>query len=46
MLGKVLRRIKRALPDAEVTITDAGHFLQEEVPVEIAAAIKRVVARS
>ena len=46
VLGKVLRRIKRALPDAEVTITDAGHFLQEEVPVEIAAAIKSVVARS
>ena len=46
VLGKVLNRIKRALPDAEVTITDAGHFLQEEVPVEIAAAIKSVVARS
>ena len=46
VLGKVLRRIKRALPDAEVTITDAGHFLQEEVPVEIAGAIKSVVARS
>ena len=46
VLGRVLNRIQRALPDAEVTITDAGHFLQEEVPVEIATAITSVVARS
>jgi haloalkane dehalogenase len=26
-----------------VTETDAGHFLQEEVPIEIASAILRVV---
>ncbi|GIS18992.1 MAG: hypothetical protein CM15mP120_09080 [Pseudomonadota bacterium] len=30
-------------PDAPVTKTEAGHFLQEEVPQDIAAAIIRVV---
>jgi haloalkane dehalogenase len=30
-------------PDAPVTKTTAGHFLQEEVPEEIAAAIVRMV---
>lgn len=32
-------------PEAAVTETQAGHFLQEEVPGEIAAAILRVVER-
>jgi haloalkane dehalogenase len=45
VLGKILRRISRQLPDAAVTATDAGHFLQEEVPMEIAAAIQSVVSR-
>jgi pimeloyl-ACP methyl ester carboxylesterase len=30
------------LPDARVTATDAGHFLQEEVPTEVAEAIRYV----
>lgn len=42
VLGKLRRRVSRQLPDAEVTATDAGHFLQEEVPAEIAAAIRSV----
>jgi pimeloyl-ACP methyl ester carboxylesterase len=46
VLGKLRRRVTRQLPDAEVTVTDAGHFLQEEVPTEIAAAIRSVTARS
>ena len=45
ILGKILRRINRQLPDAEVTVTEAGHFLQEEVPTEIASAIRSVIAR-
>lgn len=45
ILGKILRRINRQLPDAEVTDTDAGHFIQEQKPVEIAAAISSVMAR-
>lgn len=45
-LGRLRRRVTRQLPDADVTATDAGHFLQEEVPTEIAAAIRSVVARS
>lgn len=46
VLGRLRRRVTRQLPDATVTATDAGHFLQEEVPVEIADAIKDVVSRS
>jgi haloalkane dehalogenase len=46
VLGKLRRRVERQLPNAEVTVTDAGHFLQEEVPAEIAAAIRNVLAPS
>lgn len=45
VLGRLRRRVIRQLPDAEVTATDAGHFLQEEVPAEIAAAIRSVCSR-
>ncbi len=44
ILGRVRRWIETLLPAAEVTRTAAGHFLQEEVPGEIAAAIRRVAA--
>lgn len=43
ILAKALPRMREFFPDAPVTETEAGHFLQEEVPVEIAAAIMRVV---
>ncbi|MFT6399063.1 MAG: haloalkane dehalogenase [Bradymonadia bacterium] len=46
ILGSVLGHVRRTLPNAPVTETDAGHFLQEEVPVEIAAAIRDVAARA
>jgi hypothetical protein len=36
----------RLRPDAKITKTTAGHFLQEEVPVELAAAIRDVVLRA
>jgi len=42
VLGKLKRRISRWLPQAEVTSTNGGHFLQEEVPAEIAASIRTV----
>ena len=42
LLGKLRRRVTRQLPNAQVTVTDAGHFLQEEVPAEIAEAIRSV----
>jgi cis-3-alkyl-4-acyloxetan-2-one decarboxylase len=42
VLGRLLRRHERLLPDARVTATDAGHFLQEEVPAEVAEAIRYV----
>jgi haloalkane dehalogenase len=35
--------MKENFPDAPVTETAGGHFLQEEVPVEIAAALLRVM---
>jgi len=43
VLGTVLSHVERLRPDAVVTRTDAGHFLQEEVPDELAAAIRDVV---
>lgn len=43
ILGKSLPRMQEFFPDAPVTKTEAGHFLQEEVPSEIAQAIIRVV---
>jgi haloalkane dehalogenase len=42
VLGRLLSRIESLLPQAAVTRTEAGHFLQEEVPSEIADAIRRV----
>jgi haloalkane dehalogenase len=42
LLGKALRRHVEALPRARVTETDAGHFLQEEVPEIIARSIRRL----
>ena len=46
VLGRLRRHIERVLPDARVTVTRAGHFLQEEVPREIAAAIVDVAGRT
>ncbi|MEM9293612.1 MAG: alpha/beta fold hydrolase [Acidobacteriota bacterium] len=42
ILGRALRRHQKALPNAKITTTEAGHFLQEEVPGELAAAVRRV----
>lgn len=44
ILGSVVRHLERTLPHAEVVRTPAGHFLQEEVPETIAAAITRIAA--
>ena len=43
ILGKALSRMEENFPRAPVTQTDAGHFLQEEVPNEIAEALIRVL---
>lgn len=45
ILGRARRSVERSLPRAEVTLTRAGHFLQEEVPDEIARAIRGVCGR-
>jgi haloalkane dehalogenase len=42
VLGRVRTWIEKLLPRASVTRTAAGHFLQEEVPSEIAAAVRSV----
>ncbi|MFL5353641.1 alpha/beta fold hydrolase [Archangium sp.] len=42
ILGRALRRHREALPRARVTETAAGHFLQEEVPGDVVAALRRV----
>ncbi|MBW2254835.1 MAG: alpha/beta fold hydrolase [Deltaproteobacteria bacterium] len=43
ILGRALRRLREGIPQAQVVETQAGHFLQEEVPEELAAAILGVV---
>ena len=43
ILALGLPAMKKFFPEAPVTETLGGHFLQEEVPVEIAAAVLRVV---
>lgn len=45
ILGRALRRLREALPMARVVETQAGHFLQEEVPDELASAIRDVAGR-
>lgn len=42
VLGGLFKRTQRTLPNAKVWRTDAGHFLQEEVPDKIAEAIRYV----
>lgn len=46
ILGRVVNHLSRLRPDATVTKTGAGHFLQEEVPVELAMAVEDVVGRA
>ncbi|WP_257455378.1 alpha/beta fold hydrolase [Archangium lipolyticum] len=43
VLGRVIGWLQRLLPHAEVKRTQAGHFLQEEVPGDIANAITSLV---
>ncbi|MEP3226613.1 MAG: alpha/beta fold hydrolase [Parasphingorhabdus sp.] len=45
ILVKRLSDMKKNFPNAAVTETQGGHFLQEETPEEIAAAVQRVHAR-
>ncbi len=44
ILGSGLGVMKQNFPNAPATETAAGHFLQEEVPIEIADAIKRIAS--
>ena len=46
ILGRALNHLVRLRPDATVTKTQAGHFLQEEVPVELAEAIIDIAGRA
>jgi len=45
VLGRVRTFVERRLPLAPVTRTQAGHFLQEEVPDALAAAVRDVTRR-
>ena len=45
ILGKALPSMQQNFPNAPVTETSAGHFLQEEVATEIADALIRVIKR-
>lgn len=43
ILARGLALMKQNFPEAPVTETEAGHFLQEEVPAQISAALLRVI---
>lgn len=43
ILGHTLPLMKQRFPKAPLTETQGGHFLQEEVPAEIAAALLRIM---
>jgi pimeloyl-ACP methyl ester carboxylesterase len=43
ILGGVIRRMKETFPKAIVIETDAGHFLQEEVPEKISSIIAKII---
>jgi haloalkane dehalogenase len=43
IFARTLPMMEKMFPNAGVTRTGAGHFLQEEVPEEIAAAVLRVL---
>jgi cis-3-alkyl-4-acyloxetan-2-one decarboxylase len=45
ILGRALRRHAEVLPQAPITETTAGHFLQEEVPDVLADAIAEVAGQ-
>ena len=45
ILGRLRKRVQAMLPQASMVATDAGHFLQEEVPDQIADAVRQVAAR-
>lgn len=46
ILGRVVNHLERTRPDATITRTQAGHFLQEEVPEPLADAILDVARRA
>lgn len=46
ILGRALRKHVEAFPSVPVTRTRAGHFLQEEVPEDLANAIREVTVRA
>lgn len=46
VLGRAINHLERIRPDAKVTRTGAGHFLQEEVPEAMADAIVDVAERA
>lgn len=46
ILGRALSRHVKQLPEAIVRTTEAGHFLQEEVPEVLAQAIREVAHRA
>jgi cis-3-alkyl-4-acyloxetan-2-one decarboxylase len=43
ILGRALKNMRSLFPEAAVTETQAGHFLQEEVPEALAEAIRSVL---
>ena len=46
VLGRVINHLARLRPDAKIVHTQAGHFLQEEVPEPLADAIVDIAARA
>jgi haloalkane dehalogenase len=45
ILGRTIHPMKKLFPDADVAETDAGHFLQEEVPEILAEAFLGIISQ-
>jgi len=46
ILGRLHKAHKKLITDAEVTLTEGGHFIQEEYPAEIAATLRKVAEKA
>jgi pimeloyl-ACP methyl ester carboxylesterase len=42
---RIAAELADGIPEAELTLLDAGHFVMEERPAEVTAALERLLGR-